>query len=247
MPTYKLVLEYVGTRYAGWQVQPDLPTVQGELAARLKRLFADENLIVSGAARTDAGVHARGQVASFHAERSWDPEALKRALNRLLPSDIGVLAASLEAEGFHARRSARGRIYRYQMAAGGYLSPFVAPFACHVRSTLDVAAMNEAAALLLGEHDFSSFKAAGDVSATPVKTLRRSEVVVDGALVAYVVEGTSFLQHMVRTIAGTLIEVGRGRRTPSWVGEVLRARSRSAAGPTAPAHGLALERVLYGP
>jgi tRNA pseudouridine38-40 synthase len=247
MPTYKLVLEYVGTRYAGWQVQPGLPTVQGELAARLKRLFDDENLIVSGAARTDAGVHARGQVASFQAERTWDPGKLKLALNRLLPSDIGVLAASLEAEGFHARRSARGRIYRYRIASGGYLSPFIAPFAHHVRSSLDVGAMNEGAALLLGEHDFSSFRAAGDVSATPVKTIRRSEVAGEDTLVAYVVEGTSFLQHMVRTIAGTLIEVGRGRRAPSWVGEVLHARNRAAAGPTAPAHGLVLERVLYGP
>ena len=245
MPIYKLILEYTGTRFAGWQVQPGLPTVQGELTARLRRLFDEEDLVVAGAARTDAGVHARGQVASFRSEKEWDPGRLRRALNRLLPEEIGVREASVAADDFHARRSATGRIYRYQIAASEYLSPFLAPFAHHFRSELDVAAMNAGAAHLLGEHDFTSFCAAGDLSGSPVKTFSRSEVALDGDVIAYTVEGTSFLQHMVRAIAGTLIEVGRGHRPPSWIVEVLRECDRAAAGPTAPAHGLFLERVHY--
>jgi tRNA pseudouridine38-40 synthase len=245
MPTYKLVLEYVGTRYAGWQIQPSLPTVQGELSSRLRRLFNDESLVLSGAARTDAGTHARGQVASFTSEREWEPARLEHALNRLLPEDVAVTAASIQPDGFHARRSATGRVYRYQIATGDSLSPFQAPFVHHHRSPLEVEAMKEGAARLLGEHDFSSFRAAGDVSHSPVKTIRRSEISVEGNLVACTVEGSSFLQHMVRTLAGTLLEVGRGRRPPGWVGEVLRARDRAVAGPTLPARGLFLERVLY--
>jgi tRNA pseudouridine38-40 synthase len=247
MPTYRLDLEYIGTRYAGWQIQPGLPTVQGEVQDRLRRILADPDLRLAGAARTDAGVHARGQVASFSTVRERDPVRLRSALNRLLPPDIGVLDAAAALEGFHARRSATARVYRYQVAEGEYLSPFLAPFAHHVRSPLDAAAMAEAAARLAGEHDFSSFRAAGDVSSTPVKTLLRSEVARAGGVVVYVVEGTSFLQHMVRTIAGTLVEVGRGRRPPAWIDEVLGARDRARAGPTLPAHGLCLETVRYAP
>ncbi len=247
MPTYKLVLEYVGTRFAGWQVQPAQPTVQGELIDRLRRLFDDPELEVAGAARTDAGTHARGQVASFTSARIWDPGRLRYALNRILPEDIGVVECSLEEARFHARRSATGRIYRYQIVTGDTLSPFMAPYAHHHRADLDARAMAEGAACLVGEHDFSSFRAAGDVSTTPVKTIWRSDVLREGSLVIYTVAGTSFLQHMVRAIAGTLVEVGRGRRPPAWIGEVLAARDRGAAGPTLPARGLFLEQVLYGP
>src|SRR5882724_3513263 len=245
MPTYKLTLEYVGTRFAGWQVQPDLPTVQGELLARLRRLFDAEDLLVAGAARTDAGVHARGQVASFDSERSWEPARLRRALNGLLPGDISVAEVAMAPPGFHARRSAAGRIYRYQIAVGERLSPFLAPFAHHHRDPLDIEAMARGAECLLGEHDFSAFKAAGDVSTTPIKTLRRSEISIEGDVVTYTVEGTSFLQHMVRTIAGTLLDVGRGHRPAAWVGLVLGSRDRGRSGPNLPARGLILERVLY--
>jgi len=245
LPSYKLVLEYDGTRYAGWQIQPDLPTIQGALLERLRRLFDDADLLVAGAARTDAGTHALGQVATFFSEKAWEPDRLRRSLNRLLPDDICVAGASLVPDGFHARRSAVGRIYRYQIVTGDHLSPFLAPFAHHYRARLDEAAMREGASHLLGEHDFSSFRAAGDTSATPVKTIRRSEIERRGDLIAYTVEGSSFLQHMVRTIAGTLLEVGRGHRRPGWVAEVVAAGRRDAAGPTLPAKGLFLERVLY--
>jgi len=243
--TYKLVLEYAGTRYAGWQVQPALPTVQGEILARLRRLFDDETLLVAGAARTDAGVHARGQVASFSSERFRDPRRLRRALNGLLPDDIAVASVEIVESGFHARRSATGRIYRYQIATGEVLSPFLAPFVHHFRAAIDIEAMRRAAALLLGEHDFSAFRAAGDVSTTPVKTIRRSEVGREGSLAVYTIEGSSFLQHMVRTIAGSLLDVGRGHRPAEWVAETLASRDRSTAGPTLPARGLCLESVLY--
>ena len=245
MATYKLVLEYVGTRYAGWQVQPGQPTVQGEVLDRVRRLLDEPELLVAGAARTDAGVHAHGQIASFTSEKDWDPAKLRGAMNGILPDDIGVLEASIAPDGFHARRSATGRIYRYQFATGPYLSPFMAPFAFHYRPDLDVAAMGEAAAHLLGEHDFSSFRASADTSLSPVKTLRRSEVRREGSLILYEVEGSSFLQHMVRSIAGSLLDVGRGHRTASWIADALRVRSRDAAGPTLPARGLFLEQVLY--
>jgi tRNA pseudouridine38-40 synthase len=190
-------------------------------------------------------VHARGQVASFASAKDRDPARLRHALNRLLPEDIGIPRASIEADDFHARRAARGRVYRYRVATGAYLSPFDAPFAWHFRSELEVSAMALAAGHLIGEHDFSAFRAAGDVSATPVKSLRSCVVTRDGDRIDLTVEGSSFLQHMVRTIAGTLVEVGRGHRPPSWVAEVLASRDRSMAGPTAPARGLTLERVIY--
>ena len=245
MPTYRLVLEYIGTRYAGWQVQPTAKTVQGELLSRLRRLFDEPGLLVAGAARTDAGVHARGQVASFVSAREWEPRRLRRALNGNLPEDIAVRSVEIVPDGFHARRSAIGRVYRYQILTGEVLTPFLAPFVHHFRPPLDSAAMQRAALHLQGEHDFSAFRAAADVSATTVKTLERSEVTTEGSLIAYTVQGTSFLQHMVRAIAGSLVDVGRGHRPPEWIAEVLRSRDRRAAGPTAPARGLFLERVLY--
>ena len=247
MPTYKLVVEYDGSRYAGWQVQPSVPTVQGELLRILRWIFDDPGLRLAGAARTDAGTHALGQVASFTAAGARDPARLRRALNGLLPGDIAVREATEAPEGFHARRSATGRVYRYQIARGEILSPFVAPYAFHFRAALEIARMREAAGLLLGEHDFSSFRAAGDVSSTPVKTIRAIEVEERGELISLSVEGSSFLQHMVRTIAGTLLEVGRGRWRPERVETILRARSREEAGPTLPAKGLFLVKVLYRP
>lgn len=245
MPTYKLVLEYVGTRYAGWQVQPSQPTVQGELLARIRRLFDDETLLIAGAARTDAGVHARGQVASFSSERTWEPRRLRRALNGHLPPDIAVTSVEIVEDGFHARRSATGRVYRYRIATGEVLSPFLGPFAHHYRRPLSVDAMRSGAALLVGEHDFSAFRAAGDVSTTPVKTIRRSEVALEGSIAVYTIEGSSFLQHMVRSIAGSLLDVGRGHKPPEWIGKALASRDRSAAGATLPAKGLCLEMVHY--
>ncbi len=245
MPTYKLLIQYDGGRYAGWQIQPGLPTIQGELLDRLRRICDDPGLSLAGAARTDSGTHALGQVGTFRSEREWEPRRLRYAINGLLPPDIAVASAEVAPEGFHARRSATGRTYQYRISCSAILSPFVARYAHHHRGPLDLAAMREGALVLTGEHDFSSFKASADVSATPVKTISRCEVVLDAEIVSITVEGSSFLQHMVRTIAGTLLEVGRGRWHPRKVGEILLARQRAAAGPTLPARGLFLMSVTY--
>jgi tRNA pseudouridine38-40 synthase len=243
----KLTLEYVGAAYHGWQVQPGLPTVQGTLEEKLGVILRAP-VSVRGAARTDAGVHALGQVASLTVPEGTDPAALRRSLNALLPGDIAVRTVESVPAEFHARHSARGRIYRYRVLTGDAISPFDRGFAGHVRLPLDVEAMDEAAGRLIGTHDFSSFRAAGDTSESPVKEIRSSRVErAPGRddLIVYTVEASSFLQHMVRALAGTLIEVGRGRRKPSAMVEILAGRNRSLAGPTAPARGLFLVKVLY--
>ncbi|HET6372892.1 MAG TPA: tRNA pseudouridine(38-40) synthase TruA [Candidatus Polarisedimenticolia bacterium] len=247
MPNLRLTIEYVGTAYKGWQIQPAAPTIQGVLQDRL-RVVLRHPAQARGAARTDAGVHALGQVASVMTPVAVAPERLARSLDALLPADIGIRSVEIVPDSFHARHSALGRIYRYRISTGSHMSPFQKLYAAHVPRRLDVQAMREAAALLLGRRDFSSFKGSEDVSESPVKEIRRSEVAVDpGAdtTLVYTVEASSFLQHMVRNIAGTLIEVGRGRIKPDEIPGILDARDRRAAGPTAPAHGLFLERVLY--
>ncbi|MGH9869437.1 MAG: tRNA pseudouridine(38-40) synthase TruA [Candidatus Polarisedimenticolia bacterium] len=247
MLNLKLTIEYVGTAYHGWQIQPGVPTVQGTLEDRLA-VALRRPVAARGAARTDAGVHALGQVASIQVDEGTDPGRLGRSLNALLPDDVAVRRIEEVPEGFHARHSARGRVYRYRILQGDAVSPFDRAFACHVRGRLDVDAMDEAARRLLGTRDFSSFRAAGDVSESPVKEMRcaRVERAPDrDDLVVYTVEASSFLQHMVRALAGTLIEVGRGRRSPDDMEKVLAARDRSVAGPTAPARGLFLVQVLY--
>lgn len=248
MPILKLTVEYVGTSYRGWQTQPGLATVQGILSDRLAVILRHP-VVTYGAARTDAGVHALGQVAHLETPDRVDAGRLRRSLNATLPPDIGVRLVEEMPRDFHARHSALGRIYRYQIVEGEFLSPFLRNFAAHSRAALDTDAMEEAAASLVGEHDFSSFRAAGDVSRTPVKRIARSDVRREGSdrrLIVYTVEATSFLQHMVRNIAGTLMQVGLGRTRPAAIPEILAARDRREAGPTAPARGLFLVRVLYG-
>jgi len=247
VPNLKLVLEYAGTAYHGWQIQPGVPTIQGTLQ-RCLAIVLREPVVARGAARTDAGVHALGQVASVASSKEIDPRRLRRSLNAILPEDIAVREAQVVPDSFHARHSALGRIYRYTVSSGDHLSPFHRQFTAHTFHPLDVEAMDRAARSLVGTRDFSSFKAAGDLSDSPVKDLRSSRVTREGErgeLVVYTVEATSFLQHMVRNIAGTLIEVGRGRILPDRVPEILEARDRRAAGPTAPAQGLMLVEVLY--
>ena len=247
MQNIKLTIEYVGTNYHGWQIQPLVPTIQGVLQAAL-RVALRAPVIPRGAARTDAGVHALGQVATFTSPDPVDCRRLLRSLNALLPDDIAVRSVEEVHGEFHARHAASGRIYRYQVAEGESLSPFLAAFAAHSRHPLDAAAMDEAAQVLLGRRDFSSFRAAGDLSESPVKEIRSSRVAragEHGDMIVYTVEANSFLQHMVRNIAGTLIEVGRGRCAVSQMRSILEARDRRRAGPTAAARGRCLMKVLY--
>ncbi len=240
---YRLVLEYDGTDFHGWQLQPGMRTVQGEIEAALERLFGAP-LRVTAAGRTDAGVHAAGQVVSFRAARVLDPEVVRRALDALTGFDLAVRAADVVADDFDPRRSARRRRYVYRLWQRRAPSPFWRRFAWHIPYRLDVEAMSRAAAQLLGEHDFSSFRAAGCDAAHPIRRVWSSELRRDGDLLRYEIEANAFLRHMVRNITGTLVEIGAGQRDPD-LRPLLAARDRTQSGPTAPAHGLCLVEVRY--
>ncbi len=245
MPVVKLILEYDGTRYAGWQVQPNGVTIQ-EVVERALAALHKAPRRVTAAGRTDAGVHARGQVASFAEERPLPRSAYVQGMNALLPADVAVRAASLEPEGFDARRSARGKRYRYRIINDPSRAPLSRLYAWQVFRTLDLAAMRAAAAPLLGRHDFAAFQASDCAARHAVRELRRLELVeADGRAIDVVVEGTAFVKHMVRNIVGTLVEVGVGRREPTSMAALLASGDRTRSGCTAPPHGLFLEKVFY--
>ncbi|MDY0003235.1 MAG: tRNA pseudouridine(38-40) synthase TruA [Polyangia bacterium] len=239
-----LRLAYDGTRYAGWQIQPEEPTVQGVLMETLAVLEKAPVKVV-GASRTDAGVHARGQGASFCTSSSIPPRGYLRGLNSLLPEDLAVREAREMPQGFHARFSARGKHYRYRIWNEERRDPLECRTAWHRLRALDLEAMARGAEHLVGRHDFESFRAASCDRENAVRELTRVEISADGPLVAVDVEGTAFLKHMVRILVGSLVEVGRGRRPPGWIAQALEQRNRASAGPTAPACGLCLERVFY--
>ena len=245
MPVIKLVLEYDGTSYVGWQVQPNGPSVQAEVERALATLRGAPRR-VTAAGRTDAGVHALGQVASFPEASPLPLKAYVQGMNALLPAAVAVRQASLEPDGFDARRSARGKRYRYRIVNAAARAPLTRLQAWQVIRPLDAAAMRAAAVPLLGRHDFTSFQAAGCAAAHAVRDLRRLDVVTDCERIDLVLEATAFLKHMVRNIAGTLVEVGLGRRNPHSLCALLEARDRTRAGKTAPPQGLFLEEVFYG-
>jgi tRNA pseudouridine38-40 synthase len=252
VPLFRLTLAYDGTDFAGWQAQerprgPRARTVQGELEAALFRLAGDAPVRVAGAGRTDAGVHALGQVASFDLPRPFDPPALQRALNGLLPPDVRILDAAEAPAGFHARKSARSKLYRYELDTGPVQLPTRRRHAAHVPWTLDPAAVGEAAALFAGRHDFASLRSAGGSARTTVRTVTRSQAEFIGATLRYEVEADGFLRKMVRSIVGALIEVGRGATTLADLRRALQARDRGAWPGPAPACGLTLVRVDYAP
>ena len=247
--TLRITLEYDGTDFSGWQRQAQGErTVQGCLEGALAELAerGGPPVTVMGSGRTDAGVHAQGQVASVTLATRLAPAELRRALNAKLPPDMAVLDVALAPEGFDARRSATGKCYRYAIWNGAERSPLRARRYAFVPLALDLAAMQQAAAALVGEHDFAAFQAAGSEVAHTTRALRRAEVAGEpGGEVQLEFEASGFLRHMVRNLAGTLIEVGQGRRSVASVGELLAARDRRLAGPTAPARGLTLLWVAY--
>jgi len=245
VPVVKLILAYDGTRYAGWQVQPNGPSIQAEVERALGMLHKAPRR-VTAAGRTDAGVHARAQVCSFPEDSPLPLSAYVKGMNALLPEDVAVSAASLEPDGFDARRSARGKRYRYLIENRETRFPIGRAYAWQIFRPLDAGAMREAAAALVGRHDFAAFQAADCESYLAVRDLSRLDVLGEGrGDVEVVAEATAFVKHMVRNLVGTLVEVGLGRQAPGWARAVLEGRDRTRAGPTAPAQGLTLEQVFY--
>jgi tRNA pseudouridine38-40 synthase len=244
MQTIKLTLEYDGTNYAGWQRQADQPTVQAALE-RVIGQVTQATLSVVGAGRTDSGVHALGQVASLRTERRLSPDEWSRALNGLLPDDICVRSVEFVSDDFHARYSAVGKLYEYRILNRPHRSALDRYRAWHLRKNLDQDAMREAAECLIGQLDFSSFQGSPTDNQNPVCHLRQLSIRTEPELIRIEAYADRFLKQMVRAIVGTLVEVGLGKRTAASLRDILASRDRSAAGKTAPAHGLYLIRVDY--
>ncbi len=244
MTVYRLTIEYNGAPFSGWQTQPDQRTVQGDLQSALAILLRGPTRL-QGAGRTDAGVHAVGQAASFETDVPITEDRIRKGLTALCRPDIAVVRAEAVADGFNARFDARGKHYRYHIFNRSAPSPLRRGTAYHVPRPLDLDAMAAAAARLIGEHDFAAFRAADCGRENTVRRITDITVKRDDALITVDVRGTAFLKYMVRIIAGTLVDVGLGRLTPDDVEEALRVRDRTRAGRTAPAHGLTLMAVFY--
>ena len=244
MRTLKITLAYDGTRFVGWQRQAEGESIQGLLEDALSR-FEGSPVTVHGAGRTDAGVHALGQVASARVTFTHEARTLTRALNAHLPPEVRVVSVEDADEAFHARFSASGKTYRYQIRNTPVADPFDRAFAWHLPEPLSLGAMNQGAALLVGTHDFGAFRSVGGEVATTVRTVLRSEWRNNGGVLTYEISGDGFLRHMVRAIVGTLVEIGRGWRQPEEIPTLLTGGRRADAGATAPPHGLFLVSVDY--
>ena len=244
MPTIKLILEYDGTAYAGWQRQPDQPTIQEAVETAIAGV-TQQHVPVIGAGRTDAGVHALGQVASFRIDRVMTPREWTRALNAHLPDTVAVQSAALVPDTFHARYSAKGKLYEYRLVNRDARPALDRQYRWHIYKPLNDAAMNQAAMPLIGSHDFSSFQTQPTDNEDPICRIEHLTVFRHGNTLRIEVYADRFLKQMVRSIVGTLVEVGLGKRTPESLTTILHARDRSAAGKTAPPQGLFLMRVDY--
>lgn len=260
----KLILAYDGSEFVGWQVQPGRATIQGTLASTIGRLTG-ENVLPQGSGRTDAGVHAFAQVATFQTASSIPTENWIKALNDILPASIRVLEVTEAAPDFHARKSARAKTYRYRMYRGAICPPFIARYVWHYPFPLSEVDMAQAAGLVVGEHDFTSFAAVdpervarmaagespdhgetrGEAQISNVRKISSSEWTREGDDLIYTVRGSGFLHHMVRNLVGTFLLVGKGTLSREDFDRILAACDRSAAGPTAPASGLYLVNVEY--
>ncbi|MGH9462180.1 MAG: tRNA pseudouridine(38-40) synthase TruA [Vicinamibacteria bacterium] len=244
MIIHRMTLAYDGTDYLGWQLQPQGPTIQSRLQDALANI-AGEPITVVGAGRTDAGVHAQGQVAHFELPTSVPPSGLLKGLNSMLPEDIRILDVELAPPDFHARYSARSKTYRYFLDVAPVASPFRCRYTLHHPYPLDWEAMSKAAERFVGRHDFESFRASSCEAKTSERECTVSRLLQEGREWVYEAAADGFLHHMVRNIVGTLLEVGRGKIDPGEIDRLLKAKDRKQAGPTAPARGLHLMRVEY--
>src|SRR5436305_4843558 len=255
MRNIKLVLAYDGTDFCGWQVQPDASSIQGTLASAIGRITG-EKVLPQGSGRTDAGVHALGQVASFQTESVIPAANLVIALNDILPASIRILEATEAAKDFHPRKSAKAKTYRYRIYRESVCPPFLAKYVWHYPYRLDLAAMSEAAPLMEGEHDFTSFAAVDPERSNQnednqpkkqnnIRTIFSSQWREQAGEFIYEVRGNGFLHHMVRNLVGTFLLVGKGTLESSNMATILQSQNRSAAGATAPANGLYLVNVEY--
>jgi len=247
---YRLLLQYDGTDFHGWQTQANVRTVQGELT-RVLSLLDDRAVSVHGSGRTDAGVHAAGQVANVHLQREMSPDKLRNAINGNLEADVRVLSVEVVPDDFHARFSATGKTYGYRVVNGSVMSPFWRRYAIHESRQLDIEKMSRGANLFIGEHDWTAFSAADSDAESRVRTLKELNVAQRfddcgrSNRIEFTVSADGFLRYMVRSIVGTLLAVGRNEIDEETVERAIKEGDRSLAGPTAPAHGLTLLSVQY--
>lgn len=241
---FKLVIQYDGRPFSGWQVQPDGISVQGVLEECLEKIVGVRPN-VHGSGRTDSGVHAHGQVASVRLRTHHSSRVIKKALNATLPPAVRIISAKPVDIDFHARFSAKEKTYRYLIISGKTRSPFSPWYAFWYKYSLSLEPMRKAAGYLLGEHDFASFMASGSDVKSSVRTITRLDLAMGGGMYSFTVSGNGFLRHMVRNIVGTLILVGQGRIKPEDMKKILESKNRENAGPTAPAQGLSLVKVSY--
>jgi tRNA pseudouridine38-40 synthase len=240
--TYKITISYDGTDYFGWQRQPDKKTIQGTLENVLYN-FLSKKINVLGAGRTDAGVHAVGQVAHFRADMKLENSELQQAINGQLPHDIRVTTLEKTGPDFHARKSALSKIYQYRIFNTRDISPFLIRYALYIPAPLNITKMKKAAAHFIREDDFSAFSS--NRLLHPVRNVFRSEIRKKGEEIIYTVEATGFLKYMVRTLVGTLLEIGKGKLEPKDIDKLFKQKKRSLSAPTAPSKGLCLVKVKY--
>ncbi len=240
----KIVIEYDGGRYSGWQLQPNGTTIQGLMQSCLTKITGEEKAVVASG-RTDAGVHAEGQVAHFRTGSTMTTDELLKAFNSLLPKDIVVKSVEDVPDDFHAQMLAVRKIYRYTILNRDHPSALSAGRCLYIQKPLDLDAMIEAKAHFEGKRDFSAVRAANCEAKSPVRTLHRIDIERRGEFIDLIFEGDGFLKHMVRNIVGTLVLVGRGKMTPERVGAIMASKDRKQAGPTAQPQGLCLVRVVY--
>lgn len=244
MRRIRIIVEYDGTQYVGWQIQPNGISVQQRLAEALTSVTG-EHCTLHGSGRTDSGVHALAQVAHFDTEARMDASKFAVAMNMSLPSDIRVLYSEEAPPDFHARFSAKEKTYRYTLQLGPHARVFTRSTALHVHTQLDLSRMQEAAAACVGTYDFCGFMSAGTTLENTIRTIYSSAWTEENNCYHYLVTGNGFLYNMVRILVGTMIEIGTGKRDVSSITEALATGQRADAGPTAPPHGLTLMRVRY--